>query len=148
MKKTILCTIIATLNAAHAYALDVEGVWHPPGKNSIVEISDCGDGTPCGRIVWINPETIAPENRHTVLRDKNNSDPTLRDAPLIDLIILNSFKHKNNRWKSGRIYDPENGKSYRSIIALQPDGDLKVKGCIGPFCQSQIWTKASTADIR
>ena len=44
-------------------------------------------------------------------------------------------------WWRGRIYDPKNGKSYRSIIRRKGPGVLEVKGCIGPFCQTQVWKR-------
>jgi uncharacterized protein (DUF2147 family) len=42
----------------------------------------------------------------------------------------------------GTIYNPQNGKSYRSKMALAADGTLKVSGCVAIFCQTQIWVKA------
>jgi len=36
---------------------------------------------------------------------------------------------------------PKNGKSYRSIIRRKGPGVLEVKGCIGPFCQTQVWKR-------
>jgi uncharacterized protein (DUF2147 family) len=45
------------------------------------------------------------------------------------------------RWEGGRIYDPNNGKSYNSYLALNADGSLKVAGCISFICRSQRWTR-------
>jgi uncharacterized protein (DUF2147 family) len=55
---------------------------------------------------------------------------------------LTGFVPKSDRWDEGRIYDPESGKSYRSVLKLNADGSLKVSGCIVVFCQSQRWTRA------
>jgi uncharacterized protein (DUF2147 family) len=44
-------------------------------------------------------------------------------------------------WQGGRAYDPKTGKSYRSTMELQPDGRLKVSGCILFLCQSKLWTR-------
>ena len=44
-------------------------------------------------------------------------------------------------WR-GTIYDPRNGKTYKSIVSKNTDGTLAVKGCIAFFCQTQKWTPA------
>ena len=44
-------------------------------------------------------------------------------------------------WR-GAIYDPKRGKTYRSELKRRDANTLEVKGCIGPFCQTQVWTPA------
>ena len=56
--------------------------------------------------------------------------------------MLDGFEKSGDKWKKGRIYNPEDGKSYKSSIRLDDDPNvLKVKGCIAFFCQSQYWTR-------
>ncbi|GGX65712.1 hypothetical protein GCM10011309_14970 [Litorimonas cladophorae] len=55
--------------------------------------------------------------------------------------MLWGFEEKSDKWSSGKIYDAESGKSYKSKLERQADGSLEVKGCIGPICQGQIWTE-------
>lgn len=120
---------------AHAASLNVDGIWAVESGNGKVEIKDCGDGTPCGTLVWIDM------TKGDSVLDIKNADPELRDRPLIGSPVLWGFKPKGESWKSGQIYDAEGGKTYKSKMKLQKDGTLKVKGCVGPFCQSQIWTR-------
>ena len=47
------------------------------------------------------------------------------------------------RWTGGSIYDPQSGKTYDSKLSLNPDGTLKVEGCISIICQAQTWKPAS-----
>ncbi len=122
---------------AQAESLDVAGVWLTPKKTSKVQISDCGDGHPCGKIVWIDPQTEGSKT------DNKNPDETLRNQPLIGLTILKGFTWKKNQWGAGKIYDPKDGRTYGSRLRLNEDGTLRVKGCIGPICKTQTWT-AST----
>lgn len=113
---------------------DVFGLWRTQAGSSHVEIAACENSAPCGRIVWIDdPDADA-------LKDTENPDPSLQDAPLLGLTILSGFERKKNAWKNGRIYDPEAGKSYRSVLRRNEDGDLEMKGCVGPICRKQIWT--------
>jgi uncharacterized protein (DUF2147 family) len=58
------------------------------------------------------------------------------------LRILSGFAPAADGWENGRIYDPKSGKSYRSHLKLNPDGSLKVSGCIAFICKSQRWTRA------
>lgn len=113
---------------------DVYGLWSTEAKTAHVDIADCGDGTPCGTIVWVK----APEG--VVVRDTENPDPALRDTPLVGVKMIYGFERKSSAWKKGQIYDPSNGKSYKSAIKLKADGTLEMKGCVGPICKTQIWT--------
>lgn len=128
-------TSFANDEAVPTSALEaVSGVWLTAGKNAKVEIADCGDGTPCGTMI----EVTAEDGSTPV--DGNNPDPELAGRPLVGVQMLHGFKEKSGRWKSGKIYNPENGKTYKSKLKLLENGDLEVKGCIGPICQGQTWT--------
>jgi len=136
--KYILILAALTLLSSPAFAADgkdVYGTWQVQSGSALVDIKDCGDGTPCGFLSSINSDT--PE---TVLDDKN-PDPELAKKPLLGSRMLWGFKEKSDKWSGGRIYDAESGKDYKSKIEVQEDGTLKVKGCVGPFCQSQVWTR-------
>lgn len=136
MKKLILSSAIFMIAspAVAADGKDVFGTWLVGSGSAHVEIVDCGDGTPCGSLVHINAPDAA------TLLDDQNPDAELAQKPLIGSRMLWGFEPKKNKWSGGRIYDAENGKDYKSKIQLQDDGTLEVKGCVGPFCQSQTWT--------
>ena len=139
MKKLALTSAIFMI-ASPAFAADgkdVFGVWKVQSGTALVEITDCGYGSPCGNLIAID----AP-NPEAVLDDKN-PDPELVKKPLLGSRMLWGFEAKKSKWSGGRIYDAESGKDYKSKIQLQEDGTLEVKGCVGPFCQSQTWTKAT-----
>ena len=60
---------------------------------------------------------------------------------MIGLPILSGFTDAGDEWR-GRIYDPRNGKSYKSIVTRGENGTLRVKGCISFLCQTQVWKAA------
>ena len=62
--------------------------------------------------------------------DSKHPDPTLRDRPLIGTNFIVNFEFTEEKWKHGRIYNPENGKYYKADLELK-DGTLKVRGWIG-----------------
>ena len=119
---------------------DAIGVWATVEEKSHVKIEACGAFV-CGTIVWLkepNDETGVPK------RDRNNEDESLRDRPIIGLELLAGFKRTGgspNAWEDGTIYNPEDGKTYASELALQGSDVLLVKGCVWIFCKEQTWTR-------
>lgn len=118
---------------AHECSATVFDDWDAGGGTE-VSIDNCGDDTPCGTITKLSDPDLP---------DGNNQDSSLQSRPLIGVQMLFGFRKSRNGWHRGRIYNPANGKTYSSSIRLQTNGQLLVKGCIGPFCESQIWTRVS-----
>ena len=126
------------LFAAPAFAADsISGRWITEDGDAIVTIGKCGS-TYCGKISRF---LVAPPGGANQ-RDTENSDPAKRSRRLLGLSVLYSFTDKGKDWR-GRIYDPKSGKNYRSILRRISATRLEVKGCLGPFCQTQIWKRAS-----
>jgi len=123
----------AQLTPANAELCDptVFSVWDSGGGTEIT-ITDCGDMTPCGRITKLSDPDLP---------DGNNRDEALKAKPLLGRLILSGFRSIRGEWKKGKIYNPSNGKYYKSSIRLQSDDQLLVKGCVGPFCEKQIWSR-------
>ena len=44
-------------------------------------------------------------------------------------------------WRDGKIYNPENGKTYRSVLKPAGPDTLKVSGCVFIFCETQTWKR-------
>jgi uncharacterized protein (DUF2147 family) len=133
--KTIAFITLLTLAATPALARPLEGTtWRTQSGAGTVRIEACGTKT-CGRIL-----TGTPKAGETGL-DFRNPNAALRSRPLIGANILSNFvRQADNSYKQGTIYNPEDGKTYRSEFKIKADGKLEVKGCVGPFCQTQIWT--------
>lgn len=118
-------------------AADVSGLWLTDDRKGLVRIEPCGPHV-CGRIARVL------DNGPAVPRtDINNPDKSLRDRPLTGLVTLWGFSRAGPVWKGGRAYDPKSGKSYRSTLELNPDGSLKLTGCVLFICESRRWTRAS-----
>lgn len=114
---------------------DVEGYWRTDDGDT-VHVYPCGDESMCGRVV-ASPN-IAPGA--PMPTDENNPNPALRDRPVIGLVIIEGFEKTPSGWRRGAIYDPFNGKTYRSAMIRIGADRLKLQGCIGPFCRKLIWT--------
>lgn len=135
-----ILTLLAPFGLALSAALagePVTGRWVTEEKDAVVAINPCGNAM-CGTIQRF---LVAPP-QGLDQRDINNPEPKLRTRKLLGMPILTSFVSDGKVWR-GRIYDPKSGKSYRSIIRRKGPNVLEVKGCIGPFCQTQLWRKAA-----
>ncbi len=138
MMRLALALVLAGAACAPALAAEpVTGRWVTAEKDGVVLIAPCGK-TLCGTL----ERFLVPPPQGADQRDVNNPDPVLRKRRLLGLPILSGFAEEADQWR-GRIYDPKSGKSYRSVIRRKGPNVLEVKGCLGPFCQTQVWKRAS-----
>ena len=131
-------------NAATSSVADtILGVWLNEPGDGLIRIDRDGD-TYVGTIVG------APEGTRTDpdARDVNNPDPALRDQRLVGLKMMGDYRYDGKRWSKGWIYDPDNGKRYRSRLTVLDDGTLEVRGYIGSpmLGRSQVWRRY-TGDV-
>jgi uncharacterized protein (DUF2147 family) len=116
-------------------------VWLTQATDGRVRIGPCA-GHPdllCGSIIWAK----GPKGEDgRTLNDENNPDPALRSRPIVGLPILWDFHADGSGgWTGGKIYNPTEGKTYKSKIAPGRNGTLKVSGCVLVVCQTQTWTR-------
>lgn len=102
---------------------------------SVVEVSRCGDAL-CAELRWLWDVGVAGRRG----LDDENPDEDLRDRPLIGISLFERFRPDGERWK-GRIYNPEDGRTYRATLARRGANALRLRGCLGPFCRSQTWRR-------
>ena len=68
---------------------------------------------------------------------------TYHNKSLKGLTVVSGLKPDGNgKYTGGTILDPKSGKSYRSTGELS-GATLTVRGHVGPFKRSQIWSKAN-----
>ena len=136
MKKALAIAALCLASPLLA-AQPVEGRWLTAERDAVITIAPCGKAL-CGRIAKF---LVAPP-QGADQRDVNNKDRKLRSRKLLGMPVLTGFTEDDDEWR-GQIYDPKSGKTYRSIIRRVNANTLEVKGCIGPFCQTQTWKRAS-----
>jgi uncharacterized protein (DUF2147 family) len=124
--------LAATCPAAHA-SEPIQGQWYTKGKRAVVTIAPCGPAL-CGKLT-----RFIEQPANGVTTDINNPDPAMRKRKLVGLAVLSGFTADGKKWR-GKIYDPESGKTYRSVLTKAKSGTLIVEGCIAMFCQAQTWT--------
>jgi uncharacterized protein (DUF2147 family) len=114
----------------------VAGDWVNADRTAIIRIAPCGAQL-CGAVI-----RVLARGPNVPSTDVHNPDPRLRSRPFVGLRVLAGFSRSGAVWAGGRAYDPKTGKSYRSRLTLNPDGTLRVTGCIAIFCRSQQWMRA------
>ena len=132
--------LLGTPGSAHA--VDIEGRWLTNRRDAVIAFEDCGNATPCGRIVWVAP---AKADRP---RDIRNPDPALRRRSIQGLTVAWGFARHGAEWRSGRLYNPETGQTFSSAMSREDDGRLRVTGCIGVLCLTDYWTRSGDRDPR
>lgn len=115
----------------------ITGRWITQDRDAVITIARCGQNY-CGRITRF----LVPPPDGADQRDVNNDNPRLRNRRLMGMAVLTGFREDGNVWR-GRIYDPKGGDDYRSVVRRTSANRLEVKGCIGPFCQTQYWRRAN-----
>lgn len=145
MRGTVVCVpwLVLVGGGAVASDLDVSGKWVTPDHASVVEIRDCGDGTPCGVVVAVDP------THGGMVCDENNRDARLRGRDMVGVTLLHGFKDGDGRgvWQRGAIYNPKDGRTYRARMELISHDALAVSGCLGPICKELIWERAEVSEV-
>jgi len=139
MLRTMLVALTfagAALSASASPTTDpTHGVWLTQSRKAKIEIAPCGASI-CGTVVW-----LADEKDGYIIRDARNQDPSKRTSRLLGSQMMFGFKPAKSGWTGGRIYNAEDGGTYRSEVAALANGTLSIKGCVGPICRTQIWTR-------
>jgi len=120
MYKLIVALVaFAFAGTVNADEFDVYGLWLTQAKDAHVEVTDCEDGTPCGVLVWFDPQRTESDY------DIRNADIDQQGRSLIGIPIVWGFERGQKGWRKGHIYNPEYGEIYASSMRLQKRWDLE-----------------------
>ncbi len=132
------------IKPADTEADKIQGTWLNQEGTSHIQIYKAINGQFAGKfygkIVWLKE----PNENGKPKVDKENPNKGSRGKGLIGLIILRDFKYDSDdkEWSGGTIYDPKNGKTYSSFMAM--DGNkLNVRGYVGISLlgRTAVWTR-------
>lgn len=146
MRRLVTLSLAASaFAAAGAMAQDASpvGVWKTiddeTGKpKSLVRITE-NNGELRGRIEKLFREPGEDQNPKC-----EKCEGTLKDQPIIGMTILTGMKKDGSEYNGGQILDPNNGKVYKSKMAVVEGGKkLDVRGYIGvPMLgRTQTWVR-------
>lgn len=118
-----------------------EGYWTTSKLTSVVEINRCDDSL-CAEIAWMWDVAVAGRK----MMDVNNSAQAKQKMPLVGLQLFSKFRKDGDEWQ-GRVYNPEDGRTYRATVAVHSRNILRLKGCWGPFCLTRYWHRLRSVPI-
>lgn len=116
------------------------GTWTNEAKEAQFEIYEQG-GKLFGKIVQLKEPNDKDGKPKT---DTNNPDAAQKSKPLVGLTFLKGFTGAGSgRWENGTIYDPKNGKTYKSYMQMSGNSKIEVRGYVGfsMLGRSQNWTR-------
>jgi uncharacterized protein (DUF2147 family) len=123
------------------------GLWNTDKNESKIEIFKCGDKY-CGRIAELKEPNYPADDKEGMggkpKVDRKNPDPALRTHPIVGLQLMRGFVYSGgNVWEDGRIYDPNDGKTYKCKMTLSSPNRLEVRGFIGfsLLGRTTVWTR-------
>lgn len=149
MKRILNTLIVAWISwAGNFYAQGIDnpdlllGVWIPKDGKSHVKIEKIGTKY-FGKVVWLkepnDPKTGLPET------DDKNPDPALRNQPIMGLRFMKDFTYVGNGvFKDGRVYDPNDGKTYCGKITIISPDEIDLRGSICGFSilgRTETWKR-------
>lgn len=121
---------------------NIYGLWWNAEKTGKIKVYKAKSGKVCGKIVWLKE----PKNdQGNPKLDKKNPNEELAKKPIINLVILKHLVYQGkNKWEDGKIYDPNNGKTYSCEMTLSSDNKkLDIRGYVGISLigRTSTWTK-------
>jgi len=118
----ILLTGAFVMTGTTAKSTELRGIYSAPFLGAVVRFAPCrkDQGAICGTLLW---GWDATQWRHARPGD----------------MIITGLKPDARGWAGGRLRHPETGLSFKGRVTHLPDGRLRLQGCAGPFCATQIW---------
>ena len=92
------------------------------------------------RIIWISQPL---NEKNELKKDIHNPDKTLRNRPILNLIILKDFIYdsKQQYCSGGTIYAPEKGVEANCILRLNTKNELIITAFKGIFKITKKWKR-------
>ncbi|HEX8460850.1 MAG TPA: DUF2147 domain-containing protein [Segetibacter sp.] len=123
----LFASLFVTLQAFAIASDDIIGVWANSSNKAHIQIFK-QSGKYYGKIVWLKTPNDAATGKPKV--DKKNPVESARNKRILGLVVLRDFVYDDEEWKHGKIYNPEDGKEYKSYINLKGK-ELLVRGYVG-----------------
>jgi uncharacterized protein (DUF2147 family) len=129
----LLAMFLATPAFASAEPGDIFGIWLTEGGSAKLEIFPCGDKA-CGKVIWLKQPNYVDSSDGPVGTekvDRKNSDPALRNHPIVGMQVMEGLSPEGGWWRNGSCYDPQSGNTYQCKMQLTSPSELRLRGFIG-----------------
>lgn len=107
----------------------IVGAWLSEDKDLKVEIFKRNNQY-YGKVVWF--ACIPSTPNMSDFKDSENPDQKLRNRPWLGMEVVENLKFNGvDTWEDGKIYDPNSGRTYKSVVRLKNRNTLIVRGYWG-----------------
>jgi uncharacterized protein (DUF2147 family) len=134
--------ILASISFSLANAQNsdlIVGKWLSADGDGKIEIYKKGD-VYYGKLIWLKEPN---ETNGKPKIDDENPDPSKRNTPLLNLVILKNFTFEDGFWQGGTIYDPKNGKTYKCEMWTEGKNTLRIRGYVAFLHRTESWTRVN-----
>ena len=122
--------LLAPVSPSHAASADPTGYWKKPDaeRESKIEVFKCGKKKTnlCAKIAWIKEPN---DSKGQPLHDVRNENPALRGRPILGLPIFTDLVPSAPSTWNGKIYNPEDGRTYTATLTVVSRKQILLKGC-------------------
>lgn len=136
----MLTFVMAAAASAALSPMFPTGVFNTPVDKGQIRLERCGEDV-CGRALTSDRLSAYPDQR-----DVRNVEPGARTRRIKGLLLMRLHPIGPGRWGNGKIYNPDDGRSYSATLTVVNADTVKLKGCLfEPLCRTQTWTRSPTA---
>jgi uncharacterized protein (DUF2147 family) len=134
MKKIIFATVMSVFSiVAFAQNLDADkivGIWQSEdsGVGLKFEIFASG-GKFFGKLLWAS--TMFEADGKTPKKDFKNPDASLRGRSRQGIVNVTNLAYDDGEYSGGKLYNPDNGSTYRLNAKLKSADQLEFRGFMG-----------------
>jgi uncharacterized protein (DUF2147 family) len=122
--------LLAPVSPSHAASADPTGFWKKPDaeRESKIEVFKCGKKKTnlCAKIAWLKEPN---DSKGKPLHDVRNENPSLRGRPILGLPIFTDLVPSAPSTWNGKIYNPEDGRTYTATLTVVSRKQILLKGC-------------------
>jgi uncharacterized protein (DUF2147 family) len=140
--------LLAPVSPSHAASADPTGFWMKPDaeRESKIEIFKCGTkkANLCAKIAWLKEPN---DSKGKPLHDVRNENPSMRGRPIMGLAIFSDLVPSAPSTWNGKIYNPEDGRTYTATLTVVSRKQILLKGCKAwLLCGERNWYRTAAPE--
>ncbi|HKA81184.1 MAG TPA: DUF2147 domain-containing protein [Xanthobacteraceae bacterium] len=141
----LTAALLAPVSQSHAASADPTGYWMKPDaeRESRIEVFKCGKKKTnlCAKIAWLKEPN---DSKGKPLHDVRNENPAMRGRPILGLPIFTDLVPSAPSTWNGKIYNPEDGRTYTATLTVVSRKQILLKGCKAwLLCGERNWYRTA-----
>jgi len=137
--------ILLPVSQSHAASADPTGYWMKPDaeRESKIYVFKCGSGKRqlCAKIAWLKDPL---DSKGNPLHDVRNENPSLRGRQIVGLSIFSGLTPTAPSTWTGKIYNPEDGRTYSATLTVLSQKRIHLRGCKAwLLCGERQWFRTA-----